>query len=60
MATLEETTGLADLAYDSDGEVAIRFNGLAAYVGLETDPSCVRIWSPVMSDVEASVPFLDT
>ncbi len=53
-ATLSEITGANHLEFDDDGDIAIRFGSVVAFVRLNDGPSTVCIYSPILRDVEAS------
>jgi len=52
LATLQETTGISDLDYDNDGDIGIRYGSAVAFVRLIGDPKHIRIYSPILRDVE--------
>jgi hypothetical protein len=54
LATLREATGISDLSFDADGDVGIRSGSALAYVRLLNNPPQVRIFSPILRDVERS------
>ncbi len=54
LTTLKEETGISDLDYDNDGDIRIRYGSAAAFVRLITDPLHIRIYSPLLYDVEVS------
>ena len=54
LATLKETTGISDLDFDGDGDIGIRAGSALTFVRLIGDPPYVRIYSPILRDVEES------
>lgn len=52
LATLKQETGISDLDYDDDGDIGIRYGSAVAYVRLIGDPLHIRIYSPILGDVE--------
>lgn len=53
-ATLSEIVGANNLEFDDDGDIAIRFGSIAAFVRLNDDPLTVCIYSPIVRDVDAN------
>ena len=54
LTTLKAETGLSNLDYDSDGDIGIRYGSAIAFVRLIGDPLHIRIYSPILRDVEES------
>jgi hypothetical protein len=54
LTTLKEETGISNLDYDSDGDIGIRYGSAIAFVRLIGDPLHIRIYSPILRDVEES------
>lgn len=52
LTTLKEETGISMLDYDSDGDIGIRYGSAAVFVRLIGEPSCIRIYSPILRNVE--------
>ena len=52
LTTLIEETGISELDYDSDGDIGIRYGSAAAFVRLIGDQPHIRIYSPILNDVE--------
>lgn len=52
LTTLKEETGISNLDYDSDGDIVIRYGSAIAFVRLIGDPLHIRIYSPILRDVE--------
>ena len=52
LATLKQTTGIGDLDFDDDGDVGIRSGSALALVRLLDNPPHVRIFSPILRNVE--------
>ena len=52
LATLAETTGIGNLDFDDDGDVGIRSGSALAFVRLLDNPPQVRIFSPILRNVE--------
>jgi len=54
LTTLKAETGICKLDYDSDGDIGIRYGSAIAFVRLIGDPPHIRIYSPILRDVEES------
>ena len=54
LATIQEFTGLDDLAFDQDGDIALQFGTAVVFVRYQSDPPLVRLHSPVLSDIASS------
>ncbi len=54
LTTLKQETGISDLDYDNDGDIGIRYGSAVAFVHLIGDPLHIRIYSPILHDVEES------
>ena len=54
LTTLKAETGISELNYDSDGDIGIRYGSAVAFVRLIGDPAHIRIYSPILNDVEES------
>ena len=54
LATVQEFTGLNDLAYDQDGDIVLQFGTAVIFVRYQVDPPLVRLNSPLVTGVEAS------
>lgn len=54
LTTLKETSGISDLSFDDDGDIGIRHGSALTFVRLIDDPLYVRIFSPILRDVEES------
>ncbi len=52
LATIRELTGIADLDFDNDGDISIRYGSVAAFIRLMASPSHVRICSPLLTKVD--------
>jgi hypothetical protein len=52
LATLKETTGISDLDFDSDGDIGLRYGSAVTFVRLLRDSLYVRIYSPILREVE--------
>ncbi|MBK9063928.1 MAG: YbjN domain-containing protein [Acidobacteria bacterium] len=59
LEAVREGSGNPDLGFTRDGDVALRFGSAAVYVRVLDDPLCVRMFSPVLEDVEADDRLLD-
>ena len=59
LKAIREGSGNADLEFTPDGDVALRFGSAAVFVRVLDDPLCVRLFSPVLEDVEADDRLLD-
>jgi hypothetical protein len=58
LATLRETTELPNLEYDDDGDIGLRNGSAKVFVRLIREPLCVRIYSPLLQDVEENPDIL--
>lgn len=54
LAVLEAKTGLTDLEYDSDGDIAISYGSAVVFVRLIGNPLFVRFYSRILNEVEES------
>lgn len=54
LTTLKKETGISNLDYDEDGDIVIRYGSAIAFVRLIGDPLHIRIYSPILRDVEES------
>ena len=54
LTTLKEETGISELDYDNDGDIGVRYGSAVAFVRLIGDPAHIRIYSPILNDVEES------
>lgn len=52
LTTLKKNTGISDLDYDDEGDIGIRYGSAIAFVRLIGDPLHIRIYSPILHDVE--------
>jgi len=52
LATIREAIGVADLEFDDDGDIGVRYGSLAAFVQLTGNPPCVHIHAPLVADVD--------
>ena len=50
LATIKEATGIADLAFDDDGDIQVRYGSMAAFIRPVGDPPYVRIRSLLLID----------
>ncbi len=57
-AALEEVTGLTDLAFDEDGDIAIRCGSALVYTRLILDPLRIHLHTPILLDTEESFNLL--
>jgi hypothetical protein len=53
LKTVREASGNADLEFTEDGDIPLRFGSAAVRVRVLDDPLCVRMFSPVLEDLEA-------
>lgn len=58
LATIKEKTGIADLEFDADGDIAIRYGSVLAWICLTGRPPHVRILTALLRDVEESLGLL--
>lgn len=56
---LRDATGLADLDFDSDGDVNIQARGMPLGICLVGQPPMVRFFSPILEEVKSSRKLLD-
>jgi hypothetical protein len=54
LATLKKTTGIGEMSFDEDGDIAIRYGSAITFVHLIDDPLYIRIFSPILRDVVES------
>ena len=59
LKAIREGSGNADLELDEDGDIALRFGSAAVFVRVLDDPLGVRMFSPLLEDVEADDRLLD-
>jgi hypothetical protein len=59
LKVVREGSGNADLGFTRDGDVALRFGSVALFVRVLDDPPCLRLFSPVLEDVEADDRLLE-
>jgi hypothetical protein len=50
--TLRGETGIENLAYDKDGDIAVRYGSALLFVRFMEYPQSVRIYSPLLEEVE--------
>jgi hypothetical protein len=53
LKAIREGSGNADLEFAEDGDLLLRFGSAAVFVRVLDSPPCVRMFSPVLEDVEA-------
>lgn len=58
LAAIIEETGIADLDYDQDGDIGIRYGNVGAFVRLIGNPPYVRIYSRLLANIEESAKLL--
>ena len=58
LATVKEATNIADLEFDEDGDIQVRYGSMAAFIRLVGDPPNVRIRSPLLIGVESTTALL--
>ena len=54
MAALQEATGIRDLEFDDDGDIAIRYGSALTFVRHTDDLLYVYVYSPILQEVEES------
>jgi hypothetical protein len=59
LAATRNATGNAEIAYDVDGDLQLRFGSALVIVRLLEDPPCIRIYSPLLVEVEAGSELLE-
>lgn len=52
--TIKKATGIADLVYDKDGDLCVRYGSALAYVRLINDRQHVRIFAVILNEVPES------
>lgn len=52
LATMREVTGINDLDYDEEGDISIRFGSALVFVFQPGDTPYVRLYSPLLLNVE--------
>lgn len=58
LAAMREITGIDDLEYDEDGDIAIGYDGLTVFACLLEKPPHIRIHAPLMLGVRQSLQLL--
>jgi hypothetical protein len=58
LATVQEETGIPDIKYDSDGDIAISRGTAVIFICCLDDPPTIRFYSPLVTGVEASPKLL--
>ena len=53
LKAVRKASGNADLEFTEDGDLPLRFGSAAVLVRVLDDPPCVRVFSPVLENVEA-------
>lgn len=59
LATLRETTGIDDLAFDEEGDVSIRSGSVLVFVRVTGDSPSLRIHAPLLFDVPRTPQLLE-
>jgi hypothetical protein len=54
LTTVQEFTGLGDLAVDQDGDIALQVGTAIVFLRYQADPPLVRLYSPLVSNLMAS------
>lgn len=54
LATMREVTGIAELDYDKDGDIAVSYGRVAVFIFPLGTPPHVRIYAPLLLNVEQS------
>jgi len=57
--TLRKTTGIADLDFDSDGDIALCYGSMVVFARVIDAPPVVHLFSPLLRDVEESPEVID-
>lgn len=52
LGVMREATGAEDVAFDEDGDIAVRFGSAAVFVRVVEEPLFVRVYSPVLANLE--------
>lgn len=52
LETLRKATGIADLDFDSDGDIGVRCGSTVVFARFVDDPPVVHLFSPLLRDVE--------
>ena len=58
LATVRELTGIPDLGFDDDGDIALNYGPVTAFVRLIDGPPRVAIFSPLLTEVEKTPALL--
>lgn len=58
LATLRDSTGIADLDFDDDGDIGVRFGSVIAFARLIGAPASVRVFSRILADIEVTPELL--
>ena len=58
LTAMREITGIVDLEYDEDGDIAVGYDGLTVFACLLDKPPRIRIHAPLMLGVRQSLPLL--
>ncbi|NLT67795.1 MAG: YbjN domain-containing protein [Acidobacteria bacterium] len=51
---VREITGIGDLEYDKDGDIALRYGSITMYVSIIGNPPLIRFYSPLVKDVRGT------
>ena len=51
LSIVREITGLKDLEYDKDGDIALRYGSVTMYISIIGNPPLIRFYSPLVRDV---------
>jgi hypothetical protein len=54
LATVADSSGLEGLAFDSDGDLMLRYGSACVVLRIAGDPPCVRFYCPLLVNVEES------
>ena len=52
LKTIADVTGFSDLAFDSDGDIGVRYGSMIAYARVIGTPPSVHFFSPLVREVE--------
>jgi hypothetical protein len=58
LATVRELTGIPDLGFDDDGDIALNYGPVTAFVRLIDGPPRVAVFSPLLTEVEKTPALL--
>lgn len=51
LSIIREISGLADLEYDKDGDIPLRYGSITMYVNINGNPPMIRFYAPLVQEV---------